>query len=156
MQVCRFQATQCPVGRLQLHWERATKAIHQIPRSKTPDTVTPDSRSASLRSKVLAALSTASAWMSAYLKPGSSALFKRAVVSIAEAGFVHGADTHAMGGQLLACQRKSCISSTLLSEQSSRRPRQLMLPRRYLAPSTRLGPRCWPICPQPAPGCRST
>ena len=110
-QGCRFQATQCPVGRLQLHWERATKAIHQIPRSKTPDTVTPDSRSASLRSKVLAALSTASAWMSAYLKPGSSALFKRAVVSIAEAGFVHGADTPAMGEQPLACQRKSCISS---------------------------------------------
>ena len=26
----------CTVGRLQLHWERATKAIHQIPRSKTP------------------------------------------------------------------------------------------------------------------------
>ena len=24
------------MGRLQLHWERATKAIHQIPRSKTP------------------------------------------------------------------------------------------------------------------------
>ena len=24
------------LGRLQLHWERATKAIHQIPRSKTP------------------------------------------------------------------------------------------------------------------------
>ncbi len=26
----------CAVGRLQLHWERATKAVHQIPRSKTP------------------------------------------------------------------------------------------------------------------------
>ena len=25
-------------GRLQLHWERATKAVHQIPRSKTPQT----------------------------------------------------------------------------------------------------------------------
>ena len=24
------------LGRLQLHWERATKAVHQIPRSKTP------------------------------------------------------------------------------------------------------------------------
>ena len=24
------------MGRLQLHWERATKAVHQIPRSKTP------------------------------------------------------------------------------------------------------------------------
>ena len=26
------------LGRLQLHWERATKAVHQIPRSKTPQT----------------------------------------------------------------------------------------------------------------------
>ena len=26
----------CTVRRLQLHWERATQAIHQIPRSKTP------------------------------------------------------------------------------------------------------------------------
>ena len=87
------------------------KAIHQIPRGKTPDTVTPDSRSASLRTTVLADLSTASAWVSAYLKPGSSALFKRAVISIAEVGFVQGAGTHAMGEQPLACQRKSCISS---------------------------------------------
>ncbi len=48
MQVCRYQVTHCPEGRLQLHWERATKAVHQIPRSKTTDSVTLDSCSASL------------------------------------------------------------------------------------------------------------
>ena len=42
MQVCSYQVTHCPEGRLQLHWERATKAVHQIPRSKTPDSVTLD------------------------------------------------------------------------------------------------------------------
>ena len=39
---------------------------------------------------------------------------------------------------------------------TSRRQRQHVLPRRCLTPSTRLGPRCWPICPPPAPGCRRT
>ena len=38
MQDCGYQVTHSPEGRLQLHWERATKAVHQIPRSKTPQT----------------------------------------------------------------------------------------------------------------------
>ena len=48
MQDCGYQVTHSPEGRLQLHWERATKAVHQIPRSKTPDSVTLDSCSATL------------------------------------------------------------------------------------------------------------
>ena len=60
-------------------------------------------------SKVQAELSTASAWMSACLYPGSYALFKGDDVSIAEAGFAQGAGTQDLGEQPLACQRKSCI-----------------------------------------------
>ena len=36
MPIRRSRPHAVPLGRLQLHWERATKAVHQIPRSKTP------------------------------------------------------------------------------------------------------------------------